>query len=118
MSPSSFDEDGAAILARRQYFIALALGGLAGCTSRVVGSEGGAGPASRARCQPSEPSERPRRNKGSRRPASSESNEPEAARTQAKAAPKFGEGGGARGLVREPKDDAGDGVAIGGAGSG
>ena len=40
------------------------------------------------------------------------------AQSQARAAPKFGEGGGARGLVREPKDDAGDGVAIGGAGGG
>ena len=51
--------------------------------------------------------------------ASSESKLPEAARTQASAAPKpWGEGGGARGFVREPKDDAGDGVAIGGAGGG
>ena len=41
MSPSNFDEDGAAILARRQYFIALALGSLAtGCASRAVGAEG------------------------------------------------------------------------------
>ena len=75
------------------------------------------GPRPRARCQPSEPSERPRLNNGSR--SSSESKLPEAARTQASAAPKpWGEGGGARGLVREPKDDAGDGVAIGGAGGG
>ena len=66
-----------------------------GVSRAQSGSEGGAGPASRARCQPSEPSERPRRNKGSR--SSSESKLPEAARTQASYAPTpWGEGGGAR----------------------
>ena len=86
-----------------------------GVSRAQSGSAGGAGPASRARCHPSEPSERPRRNNGSRR--SSESKLPDAARTHAKAAPKFGEGGGARGF-REPNELAGDGVAIGGAGGG
>ena len=86
-----------------------------GVSRAQSGSEGGAGPASRARCQPSEPSERPRRNNGSRR--SSESRLPDAARTQASAAPKFGEGGGARGF-REPNELAGDGVAIGAGGGG
>ena len=76
------------------------------------------GPASSARCQPSE---RPRGRvsttgrAGPPSPVQTSRSRADAGQRRAKT---MGEGGGARGLVREPKDDAGDGVAIGGAGGG